>query len=164
MWGWGGRRDRRAQWSTLAIINATAMIRGLRCGCLLPLNWCSRPTASSLPACFADARPDTVGGGSGGWGAGRDWSSRRARVAIGLSPDGRRRALRCACHRQKHQTAAAAPPPYLALAPRQCSLLPGRPLRTPEQHQVLAVGFEPTRSDLQWISSPPPQPLGQTSC
>ena len=25
-----------------------------------------------------------------------------------------------------------------------------------------AVGFEPTRSCLQWILSPPPQPLGQT--
>ena len=28
--------------------------------------------------------------------------------------------------------------------------------------QVQAVGFEPTRSYLQWILSPPPSPLGQT--
>ena len=27
-----------------------------------------------------------------------------------------------------------------------------------------AVGLEPTRSYLQWILSPPPQPLGQTDC
>ena len=97
-------------------------------------------------ACFADARPDTVGSGSGGWGVGggrRDWSSRRARVAIGLSPDGRRRVLRCAGHRQKHQATAAAPPPHLALAPRQCSLLPGCPLHTQVGIKRLLWGLSP---------------------
>ena len=38
------------------------------------------------------------------------------------------------------------------------------PLRTRRCLEMSAVGLEPTRSDLQWILIPPPEPLGQTDC
>ena len=40
----------------------------------------------------------------------------------------------------------------------------GGRLQTMRCLEMSAVGFEPTRSYLQWILSPPPEPLGQTDC
>ena len=102
-------------------------------------------------ACFADARPDTVGSGRGGGGGGV-----AAGLVIAARPCGHwavarwppsRPALRGPPPKAPGHRGRTAASPRAGAAPVFASSW--MPSAHPSRHQALAVGSEPTRSDLQ---------------